>query len=68
MTEKKSSVVLKTGIKIVLGLFLGEIECLLFVKTNAVSAMFPFLRCDLGEGMENPVHRGETMPIGLHDR
>lgn len=30
--------------------------------------MFVFLRCDFGEGMEHPVHRGETMPIGPHDR
>lgn len=21
-----------------------------------------------GEGMEHPIHRGETMPVGLHDR
>lgn len=25
-------------------------------------------RCGFGEGMEHPIHRGETMPIGLHER
>lgn len=30
--------------------------------------MFFFLRCGFGEGMEHPIHRGEAMPIGLHDR
>lgn len=36
--------------------------------TKVKSTMFLFLRCGFGEGMEHPVHRGETMPIGLHDR
>lgn len=26
------------------------------------------LRCGFGGGMEHPVHRGEAMPTGLHDR